>query len=128
MRGEGWTEAPIAEVVAEVKKAHSRRVLADARFVASKLGMTDADEIEVVRNQLRRAYERGICHGLEREREDSATVHPRNILLVNAASTLDLVRQQVGLIPHSDHQVHALEECVAILEDVLIGSTLGQSQ
>jgi hypothetical protein len=96
---------------------NNRRVAADARRIARETGITDKEQTRMVRELVRRNYERGLEEGRAQERQENADFQPRTMLLHTSADLLDRVCAKTEKIPNSERACGAYREASAILRD-----------
>jgi hypothetical protein len=102
---------------------NNRRVAADARRIARETGVEDREQTGLIRELIRRNYERGLEEGRAQERQENGDVMPRTVLLNAAADILDRMEARTTAIPNSDRAISAYREASAILRDA---SSLGE--
>jgi len=100
--------------------SNNRRVAADARRIAKEVGITDREQTKVIRELVRRNYERGLEEGRAHEREENGDAMPRTLLLNISADILDRMEARTGKIPNSDRACSAYREASAILRDAAV--------
>lgn len=96
---------------------NNRRVAADARRIAREMGVEDRDQTRLIRDLIRRNYERGLEEGRAQERRENGDVMPRTVLLNASADILDRMEARTNAIPNSDRAISAYREASAILRD-----------
>lgn len=102
---------------------NNRRVAADARRIAREMGLDDREQTKMIRDLIRRNYERGLEEGRAQEREENGDMMPRTVLLNTSADILDRMEARTEAIPNSDRAVSAYREASAILRDA---ATVGE--
>lgn len=102
---------------------NSRRVAADARRIAREMGIEDRDQTRLIRELIRRNYERGLDEGRAQERRENGDMMPRTVLLNTSADILDRMEARTAAIPNSDRACSAYREASAILRDA---ATIGE--
>ena len=99
---------------------NNRRVAADARRIARESGITDREQTRLIRELVRRNYERGLEDGRTQEREENSDVQPRTILLNTSADILERMSVRTDKIPNSERACGAYREASAILRDAAL--------
>ena len=102
---------------------NNRRVAADARRIAREMGVKDREQTRLIRELVRRNYERGLEEGRAQERAENADFQPRTVMLNTSADILDRMEARTDKIPNSDRACSAYREASAILRDA---ATLGE--
>lgn len=102
---------------------NNRRVAADARRIAREMGVEDREQTRLIRELVRRNYERGLEEGRAQERAENADFQPRTVMLNTSADILERMEARTGKIPNSDRACAAYQEASAILRDA---ATLGE--
>lgn len=102
---------------------NSRRVAADARRIAREMGIEDREQTRMIRELIRRNYERGLEEGRAQERRENGDMMPRTVLLNTSADILDRMEARTNAIPNSDRAASAYREASAILRDA---ATVGE--
>lgn len=107
---------------------NNRRVAADARRIAREMGVEDRDQTRLIRELVRRNYERGLEEGRAQERAENADFQPRTVLLNTSADILERMESRTDKIPNSDRACAAYREASAILRDAAsLGESIGES-
>lgn len=102
---------------------NNRRVAADARRIARETGVKDREQTRLIRDLVRRNYERGLEEGRAQEREENGDAMPRTILLNTSADILDRMEARTSKIANSERACSAYQEASAILRDA---ATVGE--
>lgn len=98
---------------------NNRRVAADARRIAREVGVSDREQTRVIRELIKRNYERGLEEGRAQEIRENGDTMPRTLLLNISADILDRMEARTSSIPNSDRAVSAYQEASAILRDAV---------
>lgn len=96
----------------------TRRIAADARRIASSVGVKDDEKVVTnLRNALRRNYERGVAEGRRQVRRESRAIDPRELILGAFGDALENAATMMKTAPNSKRAQQALSEAGAVLRD-----------
>jgi hypothetical protein len=80
-------------------------------------GIKDREQTRLIRDLVRRNYERGLEDGRADERDENSVVQPRIVLLEIGADILDRLSARTDKIPNSERACGAYREASSILRD-----------